>query len=215
MLSWSHSLRSTTFPLFGFSPQQRPQFIPPFQRPIWQMQDFDEQPTFNPPPSPSPPLIFAPSPTPRATPRPTARPTRPAPAPAPSSPGQGLAQLSRICGREKAVTTPLIFHGAEVARGQLPWMVALFEREENGVTFFCGGTLISASTVLSAAHCFRYGSRIIPASRAAVSLGRNTLDLVSAGELREVSLLVIHEQYSPANFTDADIALLRLSSPVR
>lgn len=97
----------------------------------------------------------------------------------------------------------------------MPWMVALFERVENGVRFFCGGTLISASTVLSAAHCFRYGIREIPASRAAVSLGRNTLDLVSAGELRQVSLLVLHEQYTPANYTDADIALLRLSSPVR
>lgn len=102
-----------------------------------------------------------------------------------------------------------------MARGQLPWMVALFERVENGVTFFCGGTLISASTVLSAAHCFRFGSREVPASRAAVSLGRNTLDLVSAGELRQVSSLVIHEQYTPDNYTDADIALLRLSSPVR
>ncbi|XP_034489087.1 putative serine protease 42 [Drosophila innubila] len=215
-LSLSHSLRSTTVPLFSAGPQ-RPQFIPQFprqdqgpQRPTWQQEDRRVPQA----PVPAPVPVPAPQPVATPAPAPAPRPASPRPTTAPVTGGQDLVQLSGICGREKSVTSPLIFHGTQVARGQLPWMVALFERVENGISFFCGGTLISASTVVSAAHCFRFGSRDLPASRAAVSLGRNTLDLVSAGELRQVSVLTIHEEYTPDNYTDADIALLRLASPV-
>ncbi|XP_034113798.1 putative serine protease 42 [Drosophila albomicans] len=214
-LSLSHSLRSNTVPLFSVQPQLPPQFSrpQPQPRPVWQQEQIPEirQPVPQPAPPLSPPAPPRPAPTVAPRPAPT---LPPASRPRPSTGGQSLSQLNDICGREKAITSPLIFHGAQVARGQLPWMVALFERVENGISFFCGGTLISASTVLTAAHCFRFGSRDLPASRAAVSLGRNTLDLVSEGELRQVSTLIIHQEYTPDNFTDADIALLRMSSPV-
>lgn len=143
------------------------------------------------------------------------RPRPPAPAPAPSTTVGGLAQLSEICGREGPVTSPLLHFGSQVRRGQLPWMAALYERGPDGLRFFCGGTLISASTVLSAAHCFVYAERNLPPSRVGVSLGRNTLDLVSDGLLGEVSVLMVHEAYTPRNYSNADIALLKLSSPVR
>ncbi|KAL7730505.1 hypothetical protein ACLKA6_000507 [Drosophila palustris] len=217
-LSLSHSLRSTTTPLFSVGAQQ-PQFIPQLpRRPSWQTED---RPVIRVPqaPVPAPVPVPVPAPVPVQSPQPApTAPPRPPPTPrtgtGTATGGQGLVQLNDVCGRERAVTSPLIFHGAPVARGQLPWMVALFERVENGISFFCGGTLISAATVLTAAHCFRFGSRDLPASRAAVSLGRNTLDLVSAGELRQVSVLTIHEEYTPDNYTDADIALLRMASPV-
>ncbi|KAH8388321.1 hypothetical protein KR093_003857 [Drosophila rubida] len=211
-LSLSHSLRSTSVPLFSLQPQLPQQFPRP-QRPIWQTEVRQPQ---TPVPAPVPPPQ---RPTPGTTPAPAPRPVQTqAPAPQPRQQAgavpQSLGQLDGICGRERAVTTPLIFHGVQVARGQLPWMVALFERRETGVNFFCGGTLVSASTVLTAAHCFRMSGREISANQAAVSLGRNTLDLVSAGELRQVSTLVIHDEYTIDNFTDADIALLRMSTPV-
>uniref|UniRef100_A0A6P4EQ99 Uncharacterized protein LOC108044335 n=1 Tax=Drosophila rhopaloa TaxID=1041015 RepID=A0A6P4EQ99_DRORH len=56
------------------------------------------------------------------------------------------------CGVERTSTTPLIFQGKNLERGQLPWLVAIFERRDsNGPAFICGGSLISTSTVLSAA----------------------------------------------------------------
>ncbi|EDX12979.1 GD20443 [Drosophila simulans] len=120
------------------------------------------------------------------------------------------------CGRERASTTPLIFQGKSLQRGQLPWLVAIFERREsNGPAFICGGTLISTSTVLSAAHCFRAPGRDLPASRLAVSLGRNTLAIHSDGEFRGVSQLIIHENFQFKQFTEADLALVRLDEPVR
>ncbi|KAH8284026.1 hypothetical protein KR054_007646 [Drosophila jambulina] len=120
------------------------------------------------------------------------------------------------CGRERATTTPLIFQGTPLQRGQIPWLVGMFERREsNGPIFFCGGSLIGASTVLTAAHCFRIpGFRDLPASRTAVSLGRNSLDLLSAGEFRSVSQLLIHDKYKYEQYTEADLALVRLETPV-
>ncbi|EDW68299.1 serine protease 42 [Drosophila virilis] len=222
-LSLSHSLRSTTSPLFIQQPQfvqqtnvrpvQRP------QRPFWQdtfvEPEPEERPTFRIPQPPAP-APATPPPSPPASSRPPTQPSRAQPRPSvvPNTSVQGLTQLGGICGREGPITSPLIHHGTQVRRGQLPWMVALYERGGDGLRFFCGGTLISASTVLSAAHCFLYTDRNLPANRAVVSLGRNTLDLVSDGLLREVSVLVLHEEYAPQNYTDADIALLKLASPV-
>ncbi|KAH8258206.1 hypothetical protein KR038_007676 [Drosophila bunnanda] len=120
------------------------------------------------------------------------------------------------CGRERATTTPLVFQGTPLQRGQIPWLVGMFERREsNGPIFFCGGSLIGASTVLTAAHCFRIpGFRDLPASRTAVSLGRNSLDLLSDGEFRSVSQLLIHDKYQYEQYTEADLALVRLETPV-
>ncbi|KAH8232323.1 hypothetical protein KR032_004187 [Drosophila birchii] len=120
------------------------------------------------------------------------------------------------CGRERATTTPLVFQGTRLQRGQIPWLVGMFERREsNGPIFFCGGSLIGISTVLTAAHCFRIpGFRDLPASRTAVSLGRNSLDLLSDGEFRSVSQLLIHDKYQYEQYTEADLALVRMETPV-
>ncbi|XP_017023719.1 serine protease gd-like [Drosophila kikkawai] len=120
------------------------------------------------------------------------------------------------CGRERATTTPLVFQGTRLQRGQMPWLVGMFERREsNGPIFFCGGSLIGASTVLSAAHCFRIpGFRDLPASSTAVSLGRNSLDLLSDGEFRRVAQLLIHDKYKYEQYTEADLVLVRLETPV-
>ncbi|XP_017023723.1 enteropeptidase [Drosophila kikkawai] len=120
------------------------------------------------------------------------------------------------CGRERATTTPLVFQGTRLQRGQMPWLVGMFERREsNGPIFFCGGSLIGASTVLSAAHCFRIpGFRDLPASSTAVSLGRNSLNLLSDGEFRRVAQLLIHDKYKYEQYTEADLALVRLETPV-
>ncbi|BFF90558.1 brain-specific serine protease 4-like [Drosophila madeirensis] len=136
---------------------------------------------------------------------------------APRTPPQTSSSSSSniVCGRERTVTTPLIFQGQRLERGQLPWLVGLFERREsNGPIFFCGGTLISASTVLTAAHCFRFPGRDLPASRTAISLGRSSLDILTDGEFRGVSELLIHENYQFKQYTEADLALARLDEPV-
>ncbi|XP_037730951.1 CLIP domain-containing serine protease B15 [Drosophila subpulchrella] len=139
------------------------------------------------------------------------RPPVPLVPPVQSFPYQTIGQLNGVCGREKTIQTPFIHGGNEVERGQLPWMTALFEQVGKDYNFLCGATLISARTVISAAHCFRFGSRNLPAERTTVSLGRNSLDLFGPGYTSGVSLLLLHEQYNPSVYTDADLALLQLT----
>ncbi|XP_016972123.1 putative serine protease 42 [Drosophila rhopaloa] len=125
-----------------------------------------------------------------------------------------IGQLSGVCGREKTIQTPFIHNGIEVERGQLPWMAALFEHVGRDYNFLCGGTLISARTVISAAHCFRFGSRNLPGERTTVSLGRNSLDFFAPGQTSGVSLLLLHQDYNPNVYTDADLALLQLTETI-
>ncbi|XP_017046731.1 CLIP domain-containing serine protease 2 [Drosophila ficusphila] len=176
-------------------PPQRAQ-PPPRPRPRPRPQEVP-QPQFATSPRPVPPPLIPPVQVTRSSSRPTT-----------------IGQLRGVCGREKTIQTPYIHHGIEVERGQLPWMAALFEQVGNDYNFLCGGTLISARTVISAAHCFRFGSRSLPGQRTTVSLGRNTLDLFAPGATRGVSLLLLHEEYNPNVYTDADLALLQLSEPV-
>ncbi|KAH8383537.1 hypothetical protein KR009_009228 [Drosophila setifemur] len=181
---------------------QRP-FINETRQPQWSQQI----PAAEPEPEPQ---VFTPQPT-----RPTSPPTqRPRTTTSSGNIPQTIGQLNGICGREKSIQTPFIHNGDVVERGQLPWMVALLEHVGKEYNFLCGGTLISARTVISAAHCFRFGSRNLPSSRTTVSLGRNSLDFVSPGALKGVSLLLLHEQYDPQIYTDADLALLQLSEHV-
>jgi secreted trypsin-like serine protease len=49
-----------------------------------------------------------------------------------------------------------IIKGDDARDGQFPWMVAIGEtKDSTGRGYFCGGTMIADSWVLSAAHCFR------------------------------------------------------------
>ncbi|KAH8365924.1 hypothetical protein KR093_007399, partial [Drosophila rubida] len=47
-----------------------------------------------------------------------------------------------------------IFRGHDAKSGQFPFQVRLYIFKNNGGTYLCGGTLISNSWVLTAAHCF-------------------------------------------------------------
>ncbi|XP_043654598.1 CLIP domain-containing serine protease B9 [Drosophila teissieri] len=188
--------------------------LPAFQNPGWGTAPQQANPIIG----TIPPLRITNPAPPRTTPDPgrSSAPQQAVRSPVELVPQQNPSSNGIPCGRERASITPFIFQGESLQRGQLPWLVAIFERREsNGPAFICGGTLISTSTVLSAAHCFRAPGRNLPASRLAVSLGRNTLAIHSDGEFRGVSQLIIHENFQIKQFTEADLALVRLDEPVR
>ncbi|EDW79803.2 uncharacterized protein Dwil_GK17982 [Drosophila willistoni] len=89
--------------------------------------------------------------------------------------------------------------------GQVPYVVAL---TLNGFRH-CGGALISETIVLTAAHC-TWGYQ---PSQMNVIAGINDLNSL-VGQVLDVAELINHSQFIPGQW-DYDIALVRLSSPVK
>ncbi|KAM5151670.1 transmembrane protease serine 9-like [Mantella aurantiaca] len=125
------------------------------------------------------------------------------------SPGE-LMSVSRdrtACG--KPVMTERIVGGEDAQKGEWPWQASL---QLDGLPV-CGASLIAASWVLTAAHCFQMP---VNASQYTVYLGLHKLSLPLSGgavtaAVREV---IIHQDYT-MDSSSADIALVKLGKPVK
>ena len=112
---------------------------------------------------------------------------------------------------EEPVFEGQVVGGKAVPNGKYPFMVALLNSRVAGNAQdkqYCGGTLVDANSVLTAAHCV---SGAWP-QRLRVTAGRTVLKS-SQGQFRKVSRIFIHPQYSPRNGT-RDVAVLKLARPV-
>ncbi|XP_043063745.1 trypsin alpha-3 [Drosophila ficusphila] len=103
-----------------------------------------------------------------------------------------LSSKSRIVG------------GVETSIDQVPYLVYI---RQSGF-FICGGSLISTSVVLSAAHCV-HGSQ---PEKFTIHAGASRLN-EDAPVIRSVAMFHTSPSYSSTNF-DMDVALLLLQEPV-
>lgn len=103
---------------------------------------------------------------------------------------------------------PRIINGEDADLGEFPWQVAILEDANGGFSQSCGGTLIAANWVLSAAHCFDDDT---DASSISVAAGIVDLDEMTLDDIIEVERIINHEDYDDDTF-DNDIALLELKA---
>ncbi|MEM7801283.1 MAG: serine protease [Chloroflexota bacterium] len=106
------------------------------------------------------------------------------------------------------VPSPRIVGGQDADQGEYPYQVLVLPSGS-----LCGGALIDAEWVLTAAHCLFSGSTQLSPSDVNVKLGDHNIYSTDGTEQSiSVSQVIPHPNYDP-NTTDNDIALLKLSSP--
>ncbi|XP_040564878.1 trypsin-2 [Lepeophtheirus salmonis] len=106
-----------------------------------------------------------------------------------------------------------IVGGFQTKPGQFPWIVGLWEK--NGISPFCGGSLLNFRWILTAAHCVYPENSETFHLPIAVLGDHNTKDVEDPHKVRTPTCAVeMHPGYSTSK-QDNDIALLRLCSDLQ
>lgn len=103
--------------------------------------------------------------------------------------------------------TPKIVGGTVAGANDNPFQVGLLSKSvaSNFDAQFCGGTLVKANVIVTAAHC----SDFVTAGQVQVLTGTRNLD--GTGTRRDVVSIAIHPNWNPNTF-DYDVAVWTLSS---
>ncbi len=106
--------------------------------------------------------------------------------------------------------------GGSASIVQFPFLVALYDPRAGSPAagFFCGGVILDALHVATAAHCVSETGGVPPAARIAVLAGSTTLSPLQPGsETDSVRGSSIDSHYDPLT-SDYDVALLTLAHPL-
>lgn len=110
------------------------------------------------------------------------------------------------CGSLRGGRSARVIGGSSASAGQFPWAVRLRNAKTNNLVH-CGGSLITARHVLTAAHCVRCTS---PADWQVIA---GELHVATDGQIREVTRIAQHPAYR-FPFIEHDLAVLTLSKNV-
>jgi trypsin len=123
------------------------------------------------------------------------------------------AQAARPSPQRPATARASIVGGQEASIAQFPFQVALYDARAGSPAagFFCGGVIVDATHVATAAHCVTG----LPSgvSGLGVLAGSSTLAPEAGGVRDAVRAIAVDPYYNPSS-SSFDVALLTLSAPL-
>ncbi|CAG9132555.1 unnamed protein product [Plutella xylostella] len=98
----------------------------------------------------------------------------------------------------------------DVTSTLFPWVAAIFVRDASSsrYTYVCDGAVLSQNSVLTAAHCLRNGSVVIPLKDIIIVLGKLSQKDMDGNEIYKARDVIIHNSYSQDGGVRHDLALL-------
>ena len=122
---------------------------------------------------------------------------------------------SSSCGLPVATASGRMIGGNDAVAGAWPWMAMIQRRDtsDTNYEYHCGGTLLGAEWVVTAAHCVvTYKSadrfRIRLGAHDRISKNADTQDI-------DVSDIYVHELYKTKEMYNNDVALIKLKQPAK
>jgi len=111
-----------------------------------------------------------------------------------------------------------IVGGSDASIAHFPFQVALYDPHAGSpsVGFFCGGAILDATHVVTAAHCIATGAhgRVGPLDEIEVLAGSTSLAGTESGSVRDpVAAAAFDPEYNPAT-SNLDVGLLTLARPL-
>lgn len=123
--------------------------------------------------------------------------------------------FSPVLQAEEAIVTPYIVGGIDADVANYPFMASLmfeYESQPNTIYPFCGGSVLDATHILTAAHC------VYDISDFNIANTKVAIDANNAQEMFAVQRVAVKNIYYPSNYDDStlinDVAVLELSQPL-
>jgi trypsin len=145
-----------------------------------------------------------------------ASPVAAAPSAGQTSVAAGDVLLPGTVGSTAKRSQPRIVGGEVIPITSAPWQ-AYLEGQNASETYSCGGSILNATTILTAAHCAEPVKNLLPGESLTVFVGTGASNAAPpTRQMRAVTGIKIHPYYDAAGpvATTGDVAVLTLGAPL-